>query len=81
MTRTPVRHEPQSYAICLRGHLDARWAATLGAESLVHLEDGTTSLRCVVADQSALHGLLQKVRDLGMTLISVVQNDPDQPKL
>jgi hypothetical protein len=54
-----------------RGTSTSNWAAWIGALSLVRENDGTTAVRGVVADQAELHGLLAKVRDLGMTLISV----------
>ena len=61
------------YEIRLKGHLDDRWADRIG-EVVIHLEDdGTTLLTCLVIDQAALHGLLKKVRDLGMPLVSVIQ--------
>lgn len=61
-----------TYDIRLRGHLDQRWAERLGVPELVHDEDGTTVLRGVTADSAALHGLLQRIRDLGIPLISVI---------
>lgn len=67
------------YVIRLKGHLDARWAAWFDGLRLTHQTDGTTTLHGPVVDQAALHGLLQKVRDIGMPLISVTQVEPDQP--
>jgi hypothetical protein len=67
------------YEIRLRGHLDARWTAWFDGLSLTHASDGTTIIHGPVADQAALHGLLQKVRDLGLPLLSVTQVDADQP--
>lgn len=59
------------YEIRLRGHLDDRWADRFG-DAVITLEDnGNTLLTCHVIDQAALHGLLKKVRDLGMPLVSV----------
>jgi hypothetical protein len=60
------------YEIRLRGHLGPRWASRLEVSSLSHDSDGTTALRVTVVDQAALHGLLHKIRDLGLPLISVV---------
>jgi hypothetical protein len=68
-----------TYEIRLRGHLDALWAARLDVPSLSHDTDGSTVLRGVTADQAALHGLLQRIRDLGLPLISVIYIGPDQP--
>ena len=74
---TPDRDEAATYEIRLQGHLDGRWADRLGVPKLIHQSDGTTVLRLVVADQSALHGVLQRIRDLGLPLISVARTDPD----
>ncbi len=63
------------YEIRLKGQLDTRWATWFDGLSLTHQSDGTTTIRGLVTDQAALHGLLQKVRDLGLPLLSVVQTD------
>jgi hypothetical protein len=60
-----------TYELRLQGHLDERWADWFEGMTVSAQADGTTVLRGPVADQSALHGLLGRVRDLGMTLISV----------
>ena len=73
------RHEAGQYEIRLDGHLDQRWAAWFDGLTLTRRSDGTTVLRGPVVDQAALHGLLQKVRDLGLLLVSVAQVEPDQP--
>ncbi|CAN7264050.1 hypothetical protein LJR153_001211 [Paenibacillus sp. LjRoot153] len=70
--------EPRQYEIRLKGCLDARWADQFEGMSLTHESDGTTILFGPVADQAALHGLLRKVRDLVLPLISVIQIDPKQ---
>lgn len=75
------QHEFGSYEIRLTGHLDDRWAAWFDGLSLTHEGDGSTVLRGQIVDQAALHGLLQKVRDLGLPLISVAQVEPDAPDL
>jgi hypothetical protein len=67
------------YEIRLQGHLHSRWGAWFDGLSLTNESDGTTIISGLVADQAALHGLLQKVRDIGLTLVSVTQSDPDQP--
>lgn len=69
--------ETGAYEIRLEGHLDARWAAWFDGLSLTTENDGTTVLSGPVADQAALHGLLVKVRDLGLPLISVTPIAPD----
>jgi hypothetical protein len=75
---TGDRHEPGRYEIRLRGHLDQRWAAWFDGLSLSRETDGTTIIHGPVADQAALHGLLQKVRDTGLPLVLVtcVERDP-----
>ena len=83
---TPDGAEPGSgrYEIRLAGHLHERWAAWFDGLTLSHQDDGTTVMSGPVADQAALHGLLQRVRDLGLSLISVTQvvsDLADQPGL
>jgi hypothetical protein len=74
-TSTEDHHEPGRYEIRLKGHLDARWADRFEGLSFTHESDGTTILSGPVVDQAALHGLLRKVRDLGMPLLSVSRVD------
>ena len=69
--------EAGRYEIRLKGHLDTRWAAWFDGLTLTHDGDGTTLIHGPVVDQAALHGLLQKVRDVGLPLVSVAQVDPD----
>ncbi len=64
--------------IRLKGHLDARWADWFGGLRLTRESDGTTVLRGPVTDQAALHGLLRKVRDLGLPLVSVTHAEPER---
>ena len=59
------------YEIRLRGHLGPRWANRLEVSSLSHESDGTTALRVTAGDQAALHGLLHKIRDLGVCVVPV----------
>jgi hypothetical protein len=75
---TENHHEPGRYEIRLKGHLDARWANWFEGLSFAHESDGTTILSGPVVDQAALHGLLRKVRDLGLPLLSVVQIGPER---
>jgi hypothetical protein len=70
---------PPRYEIRLQGRLDPRWAAWFDGLTLTTADDGTTALHGPVADQAALHGVLQKVRDLGLPLLSVTQLHPDRP--
>jgi len=68
------------YEIRVKGHLDARSAAWFdGLHVDATAEDGTTLIRGPIVDQAALHGVLQKVRDLGLPLVSVTQVDLDLP--
>jgi hypothetical protein len=71
------RCESAQYEFRLAGHLEHRWAGWFDGLTLTHESDGTTVLHGPVADQAALHGLLQKVRDLGLPLLSVAQVAPD----
>ena len=75
---TGDRRQPGWYEIRLKGRLDARWAAWFDGMALTHDGDGTTRLHGPVADQAALHGLLQRVRDIGLPLLSVTQVEPEQ---
>jgi hypothetical protein len=75
---TGKRHEAGRYEIRLKGHLDPRWAAWFDGLSLTTKSDGTTVIHGLIADQAALHGLLQKVRDVGLPLVSVTQVEPGQ---
>jgi hypothetical protein len=59
------------YQIRIKGHLDPRWSERFGGLTITLEENGDTLLSGPVVDQAALHGLLRKVRDLGMQLISV----------
>ena len=61
----------ESYEIRVKGHLEPRWADWFDGLTLTQERDGTTVLRGSVVDQAALHGVLGKVRDLGLPLIAV----------
>jgi hypothetical protein len=79
MARPPGRGAPTCYTLRVDGHLDHHWSAWFGDLTLIHEDDGTTSLSGLVSDQAELHGLLVKVRDLGVTLISVGSSTPSDP--
>ena len=64
------------YEIRVQGRLDDRWAAWFDGLNLSRTDDGTTVLRGPVIDQTALHGLLHKLRDLGVPLVSVTRTQP-----
>jgi hypothetical protein len=65
------------YEICIEGHLSSRWATRFDGMTLSLRDDGTTVIEGPVVDQAALHGLLQKLRDLGIPLVSLTQIQPD----
>jgi hypothetical protein len=70
--------KPTVYRIRIKGHLDNQWTDWFEGLTITLEEDGTTLLTGMVVDQSALHGLLKKVRDLGMPLVSVCPHEPGQ---
>jgi hypothetical protein len=74
--------EPGVYQIKIKGHLGAQWTDWFEGVTITLEDNGDTLLTGPVIDQSALHGLLKKVRDLGMPLISVNRIEPDtaQPR-
>lgn len=82
MVRTPHRigsyGRRVQYEIRLEGHLPERWAAWFNGLTITSEDDGTTVIRGAVVDQAELHGLLQRLRDIGIPLISVVPvEEPD----
>lgn len=77
---TDHQHHPGQYEIRIKGHLNSRWAAWFDGLSLTNESDGTTVIHGLVIDQAALHGVLQKVRDMGLPLISVTPLEHDQPR-
>jgi hypothetical protein len=79
MSSTPHGRHGDWYEIRIQGRLDDRWSTWLDDLALSHTGDGTTFLRGPVADQAALHGLLNKLRDLGLPLLSITQTDPAEP--
>jgi hypothetical protein len=72
------QYEPGWYEIRLKGHLDERWAHWFEGLTITREDSGHTLLTGPVVDQAALHGLLRRVRDLGLPLLSVRQVDPKQ---
>jgi hypothetical protein len=76
-TTTPTEY----YEIRIKGHLDARWVEWFGGLTITLLENGDTLLSGPVADQAALHGLLKKVRDAGIPLLSVNPIDPNDQEV
>ncbi len=76
MMDTP-NSKQQYFKIRLKGHLDSRWVMWFDGMSITLEEDGNTLLSGCLADQAALHGLLKKVRDVGLPLLSVNSVNPD----
>ena len=72
-------HGAGRYEIRVRGHLAARWTDRFDGMTLSRQDDGTTVIHGTVTDQSALHGLLRTISDLGVPLVSVIQVPSDDP--
>ena len=70
--------KPTNYEIRIKGHLGPEWSDWFEGMTITMEEDGSTLLSGPVTDQAALHGLLKKVRDLGLPLLSVCPLDPGQ---
>ena len=79
LNSAPDFDEPLAYQIKLKGYLGSEWAEWFGCMSITLEDSGTTLLTSPMIDQAALHGLLKKVRDLGLRLISVNPIDPSRP--
>lgn len=75
-TATSAYDEPGLYEIRIKGHLDNRWADWFDGLTITREENGETRLTGHGIDQAALHGLLRKVRDLGLPLIAVMRIEP-----
>lgn len=83
-TRPPAGEPPADeatprYEIRVKGHLGPRWSAWFEGLSLTIEDDGTTVIHGSVVDQAALHGVLQRLRDVGIPLVSVTPLPPDAP--
>lgn len=72
-TSTTDPDAPRIYQIRLEGHLSQQWTGWFDGLTITLADNGDTLLTGPVVDQTALHGLLKKVRDLGLPLISVIQ--------
>ena len=70
--------QPLAYQITLKGHLSVQWTDWFDGLTVTLEDNGETRLTGSVVDQAALHGLLKKVRDLGLPLVSVVRLEPGQ---
>ncbi|HEX5730982.1 hypothetical protein [Microbacterium sp.] len=71
MSSVIAQDEPGDYELRIGRHLEDRWAGWFGDLTMTREPDGTTTLRGPVADQAALHGILIKIRDLGVVLLAV----------
>jgi hypothetical protein len=67
---------PEYYEIKVKGHLDQRWSEAFAGLQLTYMEGNITLLAGLLPDQAALHGLLEHIRDLNLTLISVNSDGP-----
>jgi hypothetical protein len=70
----------QQYEIVVQGHLTSQWATIFDGMEVTCLPDGNTCIAGSLPDQSALYGLLMRLRDLGITLISVNSGEPEEEK-
>jgi hypothetical protein len=73
----PADPDLKHYEIRVKGRLPERWSAWFDGLTIAADDDGTTVISGAVSDQAALHGLLQKLRDIGITLISLAATAPD----
>jgi hypothetical protein len=67
---------PEYYEIRVKGHLDPLWADWFAGLQLAHVAENETLLSGPLPDQSALHGLLERIRDLNLVLVSVTRGGP-----
>ena len=76
--KSPPTDEPMVYQIRLKGHLDSQWVSWFEGLTITLESNGNTLLSGLVPDQAALHGLLKKVRDLGIPLLSIICVESNQ---
>jgi hypothetical protein len=67
---------PTTYEIRIKGHIDEKWDEWFYDLALTHERDGTTTLRGPLPDQTALHSVLDRIRDMNLPLVSVTQIQP-----
>lgn len=79
MAHPGQRHTPALYQFRVGERLDAHWSSWFDDFDLTYEDDGTTSLTGVIQDQAQLHGLLARIRDLGLTLVGVLVLGPIDP--
>ncbi|MGI8484653.1 MAG: hypothetical protein ACR2OU_10365 [Thermomicrobiales bacterium] len=78
MPNTPDPSQPMIYQIRIKGHLGYQWTDWFGGLSITLEDNGDTLVTGPVVDQAALHGVLRKVRDLGLPLLSIMRVEPIQ---
>jgi hypothetical protein len=66
------------YRITIRGHLDSEWSDWFDGLTIILVDNGETILTGPIVDQTALHGVLIKIRDLGLPLLSLTRVEPDE---
>ena len=71
-------HQLEQYEICIKGHLDRRWSHWFEGLAIALKDNGETLLSGPVVDRAALPGLLIKIRDLGLPLVSLMRIQPEQ---
>ena len=76
--KMPVPDQTSVFQIRIKGHLGHQWTDWFDGMAITLEDDGNTLLTGPVADQSTLHGLIKKVRDLGMPLVSIDSGLPDR---
>ena len=69
------------YRIIIKGHLDNEWSDWFDGLTIILVDNGETILTGPIVDQTALHGVLIKIRDLGLPLLSLTRVEPDESKL
>jgi hypothetical protein len=74
------QHDFELHEIRVQGHLDQRWTDWLDGMTVSHHRDGTTTLTGPLADQAALHGVLNRIRDLALPIVSVRRISPDRQR-
>lgn len=71
MAEEQMKSNPTNYEIKLQGHLDTKWAEWFYDMEIIHESDGTTTLHGPLPDQAVLHSVLDRIRDMNLTLIHV----------
>jgi hypothetical protein len=79
MSAEATDQDSPRYEIRVIGHLDPRWSAWFDGLTLSLEDDGTTAISGPIVDQAALHGVLRRLRDVGLTLVSITQIDTIRP--